>query len=442
MDKVKIIKYASPPSDLPIYGQVDPAKVCFFGRTNYESEFESKRYVFGIKNIDRKRHIYILGKSGIGKTKLLELFIRQDITYNRGLCLIDFYGELIDNLLDFVPENRIKDVVLVDPSDTNWPIYFNPLKDVPSDIRHQFAQWLTEIIKKQFNANWNIRIEHIFRFICLALLDYPFATMEGMILMMTDENYRRKVIEYIKDDTVRHFWEIEFIEWLKKFEIEAIIPLVNKLNRFFSDPSLKNIFKQQENKIDLNKIIDEQKILLINLYRGRLGESNANFFGSLITAKIYQVLMSKKSIKNKNRDNFYLYINDFHNMVTEFFDNFLTDAKNYNLCLTLAHQYLAQLPSEIPAVITGNVATIIVFRLSSEDAFIFEKEMAPVFKAKDMINLGMQEFYIKMTIDGGTADPFSAETLKILPPTHPSYKEKIIEFNHQNYCIDVESFIK
>ncbi len=435
MDKVKIIKYASPPPDLPIYGQVDPAEVCFFGRTNYESEFESKRYVFGIKNSDRKRHIYILGKSGIGKTKLLELFIRQDVIYNRGLCLIDSYGELTDDILNFIPENRINDVVLIDLSDTQQPISFNPLKDVPLDIRHQFAQWLTEIIKKQFNNNWNLKIEHIFRFACLALLDYPFATMEGIILMLTDINYRQKVIEYIQDGTVKKFWAVEFADWSEKFETEAIIPLINKLGRIFSNPLLKNIFNQQENKIDLNKIIDEQKILLINLSKGKLGENNANFFGSLFTAKIYQAAMLRNSVLNKNRKDFYLYIGDFHNVITEFFDNFLADAKKYNLCLIVSHQYLAQLPSGIFPVIMGNITTVIIFRLSADDAFILEKEMTPIFKAKDMINLGMREFYVKMTIDEGVSDPFSAESLKVLAPTHPSYKEKIIEYNHQAYCV-------
>ncbi|MCL5004403.1 MAG: type IV secretion system DNA-binding domain-containing protein [Patescibacteria group bacterium] len=437
-EKVKIIKYAPPPPDLPIYGQIDPAEVCFFGRTNYESEFESKRFIFGVKRSDRKRHMYIVGKSGVGKTKLLELLVRQDISYGEGLCLIDPYGELIDDILNFIPEERIKDVVLADPSDIQRPFSFNPLKDVSPEIRHQFAQWLTEIIKKQFNANWNLKIEHVFRFICLALLDCPFATIDGMILMITDENYRRRVLECVKDDMVRNFWEVEFIGWKEKFETEAIIPLINKLSRIFSNPLLKNIFNQKENKIDFDKIISEKKILLVNLAKGKLGENSANFFGSLFIAKIYQTVILRKNNREKNREDFYFYISDFHNVITDFFDNFLADARKYNLCLTIAHQYLAQIPQGILPVIMGNIATIIVFRLSADDAFIIEKEMTPVFKAKDMINLGMREFYIKMTIDDGVSDPFSAETLKVLAPTHPSYKDKIVEYNRQNYCVSTE----
>ncbi len=437
-DKVKIIKYASPPSDLPIYGQVDPQEVCFFGRTNYESEFESKRYVFGIKRNDRRRHFYIIGKSGVGKSKMLELMIRQDINYGHGLCLMDPHGDIIEDILNFIPENRIKDVVLIDPSDTNWPVSFNPLQNVEPEMKHQVTQGLIEVLKKQFGANWTPRLEHVFRFTCLALLDYPDATMHGMLKLLNDRNYRQKVVEYIQDEMVKRFWAIEFADWSEKFDTEAIIPLVNKLGQFLSNPLLRYIFGQKENKVDLEKIMNEQKILLINLSKGKLGEENSSFFGSMFVTKIYQAGTARSAIKERERKDFYFYVDEFYNVVTDTFINILTEARKYGLALIVAHQYRAQLQPQIMATFLGNVATMVIFRLGGDDALVFEKEMTPVFKAKDMINLGMQEFYIKMTIDGGTADPFSAETLKILPPTHPSYKDKIIEYNRQIYCSSIE----
>lgn len=437
-DKVRIIKYAPPPSDLPIYGSVDTKETCFFGRTNYESEFESKKYIFGIKRNDRRRHLYIIGKSGVGKTKLLELLLRQDIIYGHGLCLMDPHGDVIESMLDFIPENRIKDVVVIDPSDTNWPASFNPIKNVAPEMKHQVTQGLIEVMEKQFGANWTPRLEHVFRFTCLALLDYPGATMRGMISILTDRNYRQKVVEYIEDEMVKRFWAIEFADWSEKFDTEAIIPLVNKLGQFLSNPLLRYIFGQQENKIDIEKIMNERKILLINLSKGKLGEENSSFFGSMFVTKIYQAGMARASIREEERKDFYLYVDEFQNVVTDTFMNILSESRKYGLSLVMAHQYRAQLQPQILATILGNVATTVVFRMGGDDAFAMEKEMTPVFKAKDMINLGMREFYIKMTVDGGVADPFSAETLKIMPSTHPSYKNQIIEFNHKTYCLPIE----
>ena len=437
-EKLKIIKYSPPPSDLPIYGQADPKEVCFFGRTNYESEFEIKKYIFGIKRNDRKRHMYIIGKSGVGKTKLLELLLRQDISCGYGICLMDSHGDIINNILDFIPEERIQDVVIIDPSDINWPVSFNPLKNVSPEMKHQTTQGFIDVLKKQFNDSWTPQLEYIFRFTCLALLDYPNATMRGMISILTDRNYRQKVVEHIQDKTVKRFWTIEFTDWLEKFNTEAIVLIVNKIEQFLSNPLLHHIFDQQENKIDIEKIMNKQKILLINLSKGKLGEENSSFFGSMLVAKIYQAGIGRASIRDYERKDFYLYIDEFQNMATDTFINILSESRKYGLALTMAHQYRAQLQPQILATIMGNVATTIVFRIGGDDAFAMEKEMTPVFKAKDMINLGVKEFYIKMTIDGSVADPFSAETLKILPSRHSSNREKIIEYSRRTYCAPIE----
>lgn len=437
--KIQIIKYAPPPPELPIYGQVNPKDVSFFGRTNYVAALEEKRYIFGIKRVDRRRHIYIVGKSGVGKSKMLELLIRQDIVYGHGLCFIDPHGDVIDWLLDFIPENRIEDVVIIDPSDSQYPASFNPLANVDPGFKHQLTQGLIEVMEKQFGANWTPRLEHVFRFTCLALLDYPHATMRGMISMLTDRNYRQKVVEYIEDDMVKRFWAIEFADWSEKFDTDAIIPLVNKLGQFLSDPMLRNIFGQKENKIDFERLMQEKKIIFINLSKGRLGEENSSFFGSMFITKIKQAGMARARLREKERFDFYLYVDEFHNLVTETFENILSEARKYGLCLTVAHQYVSQLTPRVQAAVLGNTGSIIIFRVGGEDAVKLKPEMAPVFDVKDMINLGMREFFIKMTIDGETYDPFSAETLKVLPATHPSFRERIIEASRAKYTIPADA---
>lgn len=437
--KVQIIKYAPPPPELPIYGQVNPSKVSFIGRTNYVAALEEKKFIFGIKREDRRRHLYIVGKSGVGKSKLLELLARQDIAYGHGICFIDPHGDVIEALLDFIPENRINDTVLIDPSDREYPASFNPLANVDPGFKHQLAQGLIEVMEKQFGANWTPRLEHVFRFTCLALLDYPHATMRGMISMLTDRNYRQKVVEYIEDDMVKRFWAIEFADWSEKFDTDAIIPLVNKLGQFLSDPLLRNIFGQKENKIDLEKLMQEKKIIFINLCKGRLGEENSSFLGAMFITKIKQAGMARASLPEAERHDFYLYVDEFHNLVTETFENILTEARKYGLCLTVAHQYMGQLLPRVQAAVLGNTGNIIIFRVGGEDAVKLKPEMAPVFDVKDMINLGMQEFYIKETIDGEVYDPFSAETLKVLPPPHKSFKKEIIEQSRRKYTISADA---
>lgn len=440
--KIQTIKYAPPPPELPIYGQVNPKEISFFGRTNYAAALEEKKYIFGIKRIDRRRHLYIIGKSGMGKSKLLELLIRQDIAYGHGLCLIDPHGDIIQYLLDFIPENRIEDVVIIDPTDNQYPISFNPLANVEPGFKHQLTQGLIEVMEKQFGANWTPRLEHIFRFTCLALMDYPHATMRGMIFMLTDRNYRQKVVEYIEDDMVKRFWAIEFADWSEKFDTDAIIPLVNKLTQFFSDPLLRNIFEQKENKIDIEKFIQEKKIMFINLSKGRLGEENSSFLGSIFITKIKQAGMTRARLPEEKRHDFYIYVDEFHNLATETFENILSEGRKYGLCLTITHQYLNQLIPRVQAAVLGNIGNIIIFRVGGEDAIKLKPEMAPIFDVKDMINLGTREFFIKMTIDGETYDPFSAETLKVLPITHPSYREEIIALSRAKYAVSVNTIRK
>lgn len=441
-NRVQIIKYAPPPPELPVFGKVKPEDVSFIGKTNYVASLEEKKFIFGVKRVDRRRHLYIVGKSGVGKTKLMELFIRQDISYNHGLCLIDPHGDIVESMLDYIPQERIEDVCIIDPSDIDFPASFNPLANVDPLFKFQLTQGLIEVFQKQFGANWTPRLEHVFRFTCLALLDYPHATMRGMISMLTDRNYRQKVVEYITDDMVKRFFAIEFADWSEKFDTDAIIPLVNKLGQFLSDPLLRNIFGQKQNKIDISKLMNEGKIILINLSKGRLGEENSSFFGSIFLTKIKQAGMERASMPEKDRTDFYLYVDEFQNVVTQTFENILSEARKYGLNLTIAHQYVGQILPKVHQAILGNVGSVICFRVGGEDAIKLKPEFAPIFDTKDMINLAVTEFYIKMTIDGESYDPFSAETLQVLAPTHPSYREEIIEMSRAKYSIPKDDAAK
>ena len=345
-------------------------------------------------------------------------------------------------MLDYIPKERIEDVCVIDPGDVEFPASFNPLANVDPMFKFQLTQGLIEVLQKQFGANWTPRLEHVFRFTCLALLDYPHATMRGMISMLTDRNYRQKVVEYITDDMVKRFFAIEFADWSEKFDTDAIIPLVNKLGQFLSDPLLRNIFGQKQNKIDISDLMNEGKIIFINLSKGRIGEENSSFFGSMFLTKIKQAGMERASIPEAERRDFYLYIDEFHNIVTQTFENILSEARKYALNLTIAHQYIGQLIPQVQHAVLGNTGSLICFRVGGEDAVKLKPEFEPLFGVKDMINLAVAEFYIKMTIDGESYDPFSAETLRVLPPTHQSYRQEILDASRRKFSIPKDDAAK
>jgi len=436
--KIQIIKYAPPPPELPILGKDGPGEVSFIGKTNYVAALEEKKFIFGMKRKDRRRHLYIIGKSGVGKSKLLELLIRQDVGHGEGICLIDPHGDLIEEILAFIPEERVEDVCIIDPSDVDYPASFNPLANVDPAFKHQLTQGLIEVLEKQFGANWTPRLEHVFRFTTLALLDYPHATMRGMISMLTDRNYRQKVIEYIQDDMVKRFWAIEFADWSEKFDTDAIIPLVNKLGQFLSDPMLRNIFGQKENRIDFQDLMNNKKIVMVNLSKGKLGEENSSFFGSMFVTKIKQAGMERARMPEKDRVDFYLYIDEFQNVVTETFENLMSEARKYGINVTMAHQYMGQLLPKVLSAVLGNVGSFISFRVGGADASVLEYEFAPIFKVKDLINLGKREFYVKLMIDGEAYDPFSAETLMVHDSTHESLAQKIIDSSRRKYTVTAD----
>ncbi len=433
--KLHLAKYAPPPVGLPVYQQVDPRDVSFIGRTNYEAPGESNQFIFGIKRKDRKRHLYIVGKTGVGKSKMVELLMRQDVTYGHGFCLIDPQGKLVQSMLDFIPEERMRDVIVLDPTDGDFPVSFNPFANVPADVRHHVVQGMVEAMAQQFGASWSHRIEHVLRLTLLALLDYPEATLHGVISLLTDAPFRSRIIAHISDDMVKRFFEAEFDDWALKFEADAIMPIVNHLSKFLAIPSIRSIFVQKENKIDLDDIIAHKKILLVSLAKGKIGDQNGNFLGALVMNKLRQAGMARRDLPDESRKDFNVYLYEFHSLMFGSFMNLFSEARGYGFCITAAHQYVAQLDPGAFSNVLGNAGTIIVFRVGGEDAEKLEPEMNPVFKAKDMINLATREFYIKQIIDGEAYDPFSAETLNVLPPPYASRRTNIIEMSRSAYAM-------
>jgi len=424
-------KKGEPPVDLPT-DKNDP-NISFFGMTN----FHGQHTPFGIAREDRRRHFYCVGKSGSGKSKLLELLIQNDIRNGHGVAVLDPHGDLVDNILDMIPENRVKDVIVFDPSDLEFPVSFNPLEEVPPELKIRVTIGFIEIFKKIFGANWTPRLEHVLRYTTLALLDTPDTTILSILQMLTDKNYRQKVVKNIQDNVVKNFWVNEFAGWSEKFDNEAITPLLNKVGQFVSTNMIRNIVGQTENKIKFREIMDGQKILLMKISKGILGEENAQLLGAMAVTKIYQGAMSRADTREEQRKDFYFYVDEFQNFATDTFDEILSEARKYRLNLTLAHQFLGQLPHNIRTTVFGNVGSMLSFRVSGEDGKILAEEFNPRFNERDIINLGVREFYVKMSIYGELREAFSARTLDMRVP-EKSFAKECIAHSRKTYARPVK----
>lgn len=431
-----ISKKAEPPADLPL-GAVNNPNISTFGLTNYHGNFRQ----FGILRKDRIRHSYVLGKSGSGKSKLLELLIKSDVETGQGVCVIDPHGDLIDNVLTYIPESRIKDVVLFDPLDTNRPVPFNPLENVDVKLKMQVTNGFVNIFKKAFASSWNARLEHVLRYSVLALLDTEDATVFSIQKLMTDRDYRQKVIRKIKDETVANFWTNEFPSWTEKYSSEAINPLLNKMGQLAGNTMIKNVISTPSNTFNIRDIMDNQKILLIKLSKGILGEENTQLLGAIFITKIYQAAMSRQDIPEEQRKDFYLYVDEFQNFTTETFGEILSEARKYRLILNIAHQFLGQLTEDMRKTVFGNVGSLMTFRMGGEDAQHFVKEYTPVFIERDLINLGVQEFYCKMSINGEIHKAFSGRTVNLSKP-QVNFVQQIKENSRQTYGVDLEEQAK
>ena len=404
---------------------MNPERVTYFG----ETDSRSKRVKFGIKAKDRTRHVYVIGKTGMGKSTLLENMAIQDLTNGEGMAFIDPHGKTAELLLDYIPPERIKDIIYFAPFDTEHPISFNVLEDVGFEKRHLVVSGLMSTFKKIWLDAWSARMEYILTNTLLALIEYPGATLLGVNRMLADKEYRKRVVDNVKDASVKSFWVDEFAKYTEKFAAEATPAIQNKIGQFTSNPLIRDIVGQPKSSIDIRKIMDEKKILIINLSKGRVGEANANLLGSMLITKIYLAAMSRADIHEKELKklpNFYLYVDEFQSFANESFADILSEARKYKLNLTIAHQYIEQMSEEVRAAVFGNVGTFITFRVGAIDAEVLEKEFAPQFTAEDLVNLGMFQMYLKLMIDGVSSTAFSASSLPPFPEQVISYRSEII----------------
>lgn len=423
-------KRAPAPDILPREGMVNPVDVSFIGETNYRNE----HYKFGIKRTDRRRHLYVVGKTGSGKSRLLELLLIADIQEGKGCCLIDPHGDLADELLKYVPKERIKDVVYINPADRDFPIGFNPLEPVKDyEVRQHLSRFFIAIFKKLFAAEWNPRMEHLIRYITLALLETPDSNVLGIPRLLSDTKFRQRVIKQIQDPVVKSFWTNEFSASNEQFINGAAIPILNKVGQFISNPIVRNIVGQRKNMLDFDSFMNKEKIVIINLSKGKLGDENTALLGSMFITKIQQAALSRAKIPEEERKDFYFYVDEFQNFATDAFSSILSEARKYRLDLTIAHQYIAQLPEDVKATAFGNVGTIITFAIGGDDAAYLSKEFSPTFTADDMINLNTREMYLKMSIDGKITPPFSARTLTVPRPPY-DYTQDIITNSRHTYA--------
>ncbi len=381
--------------------------IAVFAQTTYRNE--CKR--FGIKTDDRRRHMYLIGKTGMGKSTILENMIVGDIMAGHGVAVVDPHGDLAEKIIEYIPPERVKDVIYFNPSDINFPIAFNVVEQVEPHLRHLVASGLIGVFQKLWADSWGPRLEYILRNAILAILDFPGSTLLGVVRMLSDKNYRKRVVANIKDPVVKAFWEKEFSGYADKFASEAVSPIQNKVGQFLSNSLMRNIIGQVKSSIDIRHVMDEGKILIMNLSKGRIGEDNSALLGAMMITKIQLAAMSRVDVPEKERRDFYLYIDEFQNFSTDSFANILSEARKYRLNLILAHQYIEQLGEKVKPAVFGNVGTMIVFRVGAADAEELVKEFTPTFTEEDLVNLPKYEMYLKLMIDGIASSPFSGAGL-------------------------------
>jgi len=408
-------------------------------KVNYFAETDSrnKRVRFGIKASDRTRHMYIIGKTGMGKSTLLENMAVQDIQNGDGMAFIDPHGKTAELLLDYIPKERINDVVYFAPFDLEHPISFNVMEDVGYERRHLVANGLMSAFKKIWVDAWSARMEYILNNILLSLLEFPDSTLIGVNRMLVDKPYRNKVVENITDPSVKAFWTDEFAKYGDRYMQEAGAAIQNKIGQFISNPMIRNIIGQSKSSFDIRDLIDKKKILIINLSKGRVGEGNANLLGSMIITKIYLSAMSRADASPnvlKGLPNFYLYVDEFQSFANESFADILSEARKYKLNLTIAHQYIEQMSEEVRAAVFGNVGSMISFRVGAYDAEVLEKEFMPQFTAQDLVNLGFVQVYLKLMIDGVSSQPFSASTLPPIDKPLINFKQEIVKASRDQFA--------
>lgn len=418
---------AEPPANLPIITTKYREDLSPIANTN----FRGHNTMFGLPRSDRSRHLYIIGQTGVGKSGLLELLTISDIHSQYGFAVVDPHGDYAVNILERIPADRAADVVYFNPADVDYPMAFNPMEVTDKKLKTHTASELIGVLKRMFDS-WGPRLEYILRYSLLALLDYPNATMLDITRLLTDKNFRDEVLKYVEDPVVRNFWTVEFASWNDRFQAEAVAPVLNKVGAFTANPMVRNIIGQPRSSFNIRQIMDEHKILIVNLTRGLVGEDNASLLGALLVTKIQLAAMSRANIPADQRVPFYLYVDEFQNFATDSFATILSEARKYGLNLTVANQYTAQMPMEVRDAVFGNVGSIIAFRMSADDAGKMQRYFEPKFTEHDLVHMHNRHFVVSMTIEGEKVQAFSAISLN-LPLADSNQMQFIIENSRAKY---------
>ncbi len=409
---------------------IDPSEsVCLFAQTH----FRQQMHRFGIKTDDRRRHMYVIGKTGMGKTTLMENMVFSDLYNGHGLGIVDPHGDFAEKIINYIPPHRINDVVYFNPADVHYPIGFNILEVQTEEQKHLVAAGLMGTFKKIWPDVWSSRMEYILNNTLLALLDYPGSTLLGINRILSDAKYRKQVVAKLTDPVVRSFWQVEFANYESKYQKEAVAPIQNKIGQFLSASVIRNMVAQVKSTINIRELMDNQKILIMNLSKGRIGEDNSRLLGGMLITKIQLAAMERVDTPEKERKDFFLYVDEFQNFATPSFANILSEARKYRLSLIMAHQYVAQLDEVVADAVFGNVGTMVTFRVGGNDAEMLVKEYTPTFTEEDIVNLPKYHIFLKLMIDGVASQPFSAMTIPpVGMPTDSS--EKVIRVSRERYA--------
>jgi hypothetical protein len=404
-------------------------EICLFAQTNFRNQ--ARR--FGIKIDDRRRHMYIIGKTGMGKSTMMENMMLHDIYSGHGVGLVDPHGDFAEKIIDYIPSNRVNDVVYLNPADLEHPIGFNILEVKNEEQKHLVAAGLMGTFKKIWPDVWSSRMEYILNNTLLALLEYPGSTLLGINRLLADKKFRQKVIRKVQDPVIKGFWQTEFASYNDRYAQEAVAPIQNKIGQFLSASVIRNMVAQVKSTVDIRAIMDEGKILIMNLSKGRVGEDNSRLLGGMLITKIQLAAMERVDMPEDQRRDFFLYVDEFQNFATPSFANILSEARKYHLGLVMAHQYVAQLDEVVADAVFGNVGTICAFRVGATDAEALAKEFAPQFTEEDVVNLAKYQIILKLMIDGIASLPFSALTL---PPIGSAVgsTDKVIRVSRERYA--------
>lgn len=413
----------------------DPEKITFFAKTDARGQ----QVPFGIRAKDRQRHMYVVGKTGMGKSTMLENMAVQDIQNGEGMAFIDPHGSAAEILLDYIPEHRVNDVVYFAPFDLENPISFNVMEDVGVEKRHLVVSGLMSTFKKIWVDAWSARMEYILTNALLVLIEYPDTTLLSVNRLFNDKAYRLKVVDACQDPAVKSFWVDEFANYTERFAADALPAIQNKIGQFTGNPLIRNIIGQPHSSFDFREMMDQKKIVIMNLSKGLIGETNANLLGSMLTTRIYLAAMSRANLpvaEMKQMPNFYFYVDEFQSFANATFANILSEARKYHLNLIIAHQYIEQMEEEVRDAVFGNVGTTVAFRVGPFDAETLETVFTPRFLAADLVNLGFTQIYLTLMIDGIGSQPFSAVTLPSIAPPRSSCKQMVIAASRRNYTSD------